>query len=430
MRVSMILLAAFIGVVSAEVPLEFRGTPFEPTIGHKAFFGIQDSEVDLQGGSLTLLRLGESMPLTATIRTAPGMARTAAAAKLVEVVNEKWPAPEEGKTPTFQGTMHENEIMLWGSTVDYAAASTDPGIPLFPPCYSLTCSWVDGTLQASWDDTHTKGWSPYFEAGTVGRAVDEEQITVRLADTSELDKLIVRVHHAGYPTSNVAMMRMMGPNAQEELFVVPFHMGVQPNWAGWHASGDAEKVTLAEGIKPELADEAVARERWFPREHPDNKRYYQSITARDGGVGGVYRKFLGLEPGATYRVVTRMNTLAMNESEGDWRFSFHAVAHPYATELTPEQMAGVAPLPNGAEGPDAALVAAYGAGKTTDGTYAEVTTQDSAVGDLTLGADEDTITVWFRHTAAQAGSGVATDWIRLEKLGSAGVPPSAVQQEE
>jgi hypothetical protein len=386
-----------------------------------------------QGGTLSIIQSSADIPRHATIKTHEGDSNKDVLRRLYSVVEKQWQL-------SGGGVLQDDAIELGGLTSgNYAIAGTDRGlgVPGAPRNLTLQYESNSHSISARWQNCED-----YTLLRTVLGPLVANELDGKAEHANRLLRPEVSIEGLRFglvakqddTPSGLAVMRMMGPNAQEELFVVPFHMGIQPNWAGWQAPGDAEKVTLAEGIKPDLADEAVAREKWYAHEHPDNKRYYQLIKAQDGGVGGVYRKFLGLEPGTTYRVVTRMNTLDMDKAEGDWRFSFHALPHAYATELTREQMAGAAPLPDGASGADAALVAAFTPGDTTGGKYVEASTEHPEGADLaqdiTLGPDDDTITVWFRYTAEHEDTGVGTDWIRLEKLSDGHVAAPSAEQGE
>lgn len=408
----MVLAVCIIGVVSAEA----SKSSGQAKVAY--FTSIDLDGSTFEGGTLTIMEVDGSMPRTARIQTQPKKSVEETLDTLYEIINSTWPEPESGTPPALR--RDTGRLTLYHFPHRYAMVGSDPGILYPEPFRFLSCAYSEERreLHVRYEGMFQPVAFMSIQGASTNRYAQvfwgmPEEVTLPLDDFASPEDLLVQLqYNSAY--GNLVMIRMMGPNAQQELFVVPFHMGVQPNWAAWQAPGDEDKVTLAEGIKPELADEALAREKWYAHEHPDNKRYYQSINAKDGAAGGVYRKFLGLEPGRAYRVVTRMNTLEMDQAEGDWRFSFHAVAHPNAVELTPEQMAGTAALPDGAEGPDAALVAAFGPDDTTDGAYVEVSTEK--LGDIALGPDDDTITVWFRHTSAEEGSGVATDWIRLEKL--------------
>ena len=202
-------------------------------------------------------------------------------------------------------------------------------------------------------------------------------------------------------------------DSQEELDTYPFYMGLAPNWSCWSDSTNADAVKCEQGLKGEL-DLGVRGDPW-------DKPLYQIIRTTQSGVqGGVWRRFLGLKPGDTYRVEARLNTLRMNVCTNEWAFSFHA-AHdnPDGRGLTVAQMAGQAALPDGSKGPEAGCVALYGPGKTTGGNWDDRWTGETdsglAIKHITLPKDVTSITVWLRHSGANS-TGVGMDWIKLSDV--------------
>jgi hypothetical protein len=156
---------------------------------------------------------------------------------------------------------------------------------------------------------------------------------------------------------------------------------------------------------------------------PDEKPFYQIVkTAKVGIQGGVWRRFLGLNPGHTYKVEVRLNTLQMGDCTNEWAYSFHAAYdHAGGQGLTTNQLAGVAALPDGSKGPAAGRVALYGPGVTTKGKWEKRSTDKAGPGleikDITLPDNVTSITVWLRHSGADS-TGVGMDWIRLEDVTS------------
>jgi hypothetical protein len=235
-------------------------------------------------------------------------------------------------------------------------------------------------------------------------------------------------------------------NGQEELNGLPFSNGVAPNWTAWSAASP-KAMAYESRTKPHKAtrtnpdpivtadDDKVAYRRKFPprmiRSMTD-KPFIQVVkTSSPNAVVGVYRKFLGLTPGRTYRLSARMFPLDMKNAQGDWSFSLHAAACPAdKSTLTVEQLAGQATLPDGQSGPQAALIAQYAPGvsppnaqsqpatpsrRKTTSAPADELVADLVTGDIHLPAGADTITVWLRHQADHS-TGVGLDWIRLEEV--------------
>ena len=189
-------------------------------------------------------------------------------------------------------------------------------------------------------------------------------------------------------------------------------MGLAPNWSCW-SDGPPDACKCEQGIKTDV-DMNV-------RGEPYEKPLYQLIkTTRSGVQGGVWRRFLGLKPGHTYKIEVLLNTLQMDACTNAWAFSFHA-AHdnPDGTGLTVPQMAGRAALPDGSKGEKAGCVALYKPGVTTKGEWVKRSTNKPGPGleikNITLPADVRSITVWLRHSGENS-SGVGMDWIRVEEV--------------
>ena len=218
--------------------------------------------------------------------------------------------------------------------------------------------------------------------------------------------------------SNAAVITLdYNDDSQQELDIQPFTGGIRPNWRAWSHGGQPASLLLAQGSKGEWKRfDAEPRASVEPKDNP----YFQRIKTRSPEViGGVCRKFLGLKPGHTYRLSTRMNTFEMDGGRENWSFSFHAVAHSKDVTLTAEQMAGLLPLPDGSVGLTAGQVGSYGPGSTTKGQFVELSTEksdpNSQVRDITLPPGAEVITIWFRYSGP-ASTGVGFDWIKLKDV--------------
>jgi hypothetical protein len=262
--------------------------------------------------------------------------------------------------------------------------------------------------------------------------------------TSSLNNVGFHVHgvRGDIPSSKVTIT--LKDNGQEELSGVPFTGGVAPNWTAWFsgspqgATFDAitrpREGTITDHEKIEIVDNGkIAIHRW-PKmiKMPADKPFIQVIkTTSPEAVAGVYRKFLGLTPGHTYRLSARLIAMDMPKAEGQWSFSLHAVpAEQSKSTLTAQQMAGQAALPDGKAGPEADRIALYAPGVSPVSAQKQPMTRpkrrlasapadkpvaDLVTGDITLPTGADTITVWVRHQAAHS-TGVGLDWIRLEDV--------------
>lgn len=203
---------------------------------------------------------------------------------------------------------------------------------------------------------------------------------------------------------------VIGTNSQEELDTFPFYMGLAPNWSCWSDGTNGDAVKCEQGLKPNV-DLSVRGDPW-------DKPLYQIIKTTQSDVqGGVWRRFLGLKPGNTYKVEVRLNTLQMDACTNAWAFSAHAAGDNLnGSGLTVAQMAGQAALPDGSKGPKAGRVALYEPGMTTKGQWKKRSTDTPGPGleikNITLPNDVTSMTVWLRHSGANS-TGVGMDWIKL-----------------
>lgn len=74
----------------------------------------------------------------------------------------------------------------------------------------------------------------------------------------------------------------------------------------------------------------------------------------------------------------------MDSSKGDWSLSLHAAPTPSGNDLSAEQLAGLAPLPDGGRGPEGRRIAFYGPGSTTKRDFALVFSGKDARAGLTV----------------------------------------------
>jgi hypothetical protein len=206
-------------------------------------------------------------------------------------------------------------------------------------------------------------------------------------------------------------------HVQEELFGIPFARGVAPNWSAW--SIEKEKLVWEMGERgDDLVYRPGRRDRGFYKFNavrtPDQKPFYQIIgtAGEGGGVGGIWRDYLGLTAGHARKLTVRLSTLELTSESGNWSYSLHAVPYSAATPLTPDQMAGLAPLPDGTQGESAGLVAKFDAQRTTAGKYEECARE------IVLAQGVDSIAVWLRFSSDKPGNRVAMDYAKLEDLGA------------
>ena len=160
-----------------------------------------------------------------------------------------------------------------------------------------------------------------------------------------------------------AAMHVMN-HYQDEAFAIPFARGVMPNWAAWQGRRVEAGTGIPKGRNKDRDGKPFfkAVKRWDDTYYADDgldaKPFYQVIKADPLGPLGVYRKFLGLTPGHTYRLTAAFSTLELDYNpKNEWAFSVHASYNPPdGKNLTANQMSGNAPLPNGRKGPEGGVV--------------------------------------------------------------------------
>lgn len=223
-----------------------------------------------------------------------------------------------------------------------------------------------------------------------------------------------------YRVPSNAVLIWVKPGFQQEMLDYPFTSGVMQNWVAWSQNRGSGTVELGQGEKQDVA--------WKPDglgwlTDRGQKHFFQLIRGTGAGFqGGIWRRFLGLTPGHTYKVSVRLNTLAMGSANGDWWFAAHAAHNgPSGADFTAEQMAGSAALPDGTSGLTAGQFVRFGGSTTTQGKWVECSTGNSSpgkvIGNITLPSDADLITVWVEHgSASGASSGVGIDWVALEDV--------------
>ena len=216
---------------------------------------------------------------------------------------------------------------------------------------------------------------------------------------------------------------------QEETYGIPFYAGIAPNWAAWSTATEVNETSFEQG------DKYAGVRRYQPVRALLTKPFYQIINAPpEGEVHGVYRKFLGLTPGHTYRITACLNTMEMDSAEGDWSYSLHAVPNgPVSKDLTSDQLAGFASLPDGRKCVEAGRIASYGPGHTTRGVFELVFSgekpgsKEQVSSNITLPAGIDTITVWLRFSCEDLKGKVGFSGLKIEDISSICNPKSPAE---
>ncbi len=365
-----------------------------------------------------------------SVETEPGESAVSVAGRLATVINETNPFEWQGGGPHGVVSAVGSSLQdLPGPLGSYVIAGTERGLGITEPPRSLTCVYekAENQVRLRWQNPRSGydrivvvlNWTNYDHSGSVRCAGTLTSYVLDLTkhpmDVNDLDVWVI-----GYRNnvpSNAAAIHL-SQNSQEELYGIPFTDNVAPNWTAWNTGGGNTRSLRVQGVRAEYA----SRPRAFnPIRDPSTKPFFQTLKASSPTVsGGVWRKFLGLTPGHTYRISARLNTFGMNAAQGQWSFSLHAAHNnPEGADLTVEQLSGLAPLPNGSQGRAAARIASYGPGTITGGKWVLRSTDDGGpdnqIKDITLPPGMHTITVWVRHSGDQT-TGVGVDWLRIEDI--------------
>jgi hypothetical protein len=329
---------------------------------------------------------------------------------------------------------------------DYALAGTETGLGIPKPPVSLSCSydaekdevvlrWTNpaGGYELIWINID---WTS-FEHELIRRVpgtstsfiIDRKKIPV---DVNDMDLRVIGFRN-NIP-SNVAVIHVSG-HSQEELYGIPYTNGIAPNWTAWSSAAETDRDVFEQAEKyPNMQGGYNAALGLL------TKPFYQVIKApRGGGAHGIYRKFLGLTPGHTYRLTACLTTLDMDSVKGNWSVSLCAApGAPDGKDLTVQQLAGSAPLPDRRSGLEAGRIASYGPGNTTRGAYELVFSGENGgspeqtSSNITLPAGVDTITVWVRFRCSDPTGKVGFSGVKLEDISAISNPksPEQIMQEE
>jgi len=302
---------------------------------------------------------------------------------------------------------------LVGSCVQYMTAGTETGLGIPQPPHSLTANYDPNSKKVSlrwinppggYDSVRIRiNWGNYDHSGGDELAGNAESYVIDLGnhpiDMNDLDILVIGVRN-DIP-SNAAAIHINN-KIQEELFGIPFTSGLAPNWQRWSLDVNEGAVNPQMGIKSALV--TAKGRRYNPIKKPQDKPFYQIINVGDkGGTGGVFRKFIGLTPGHTYRVKARVAILSEPTAKNWSVCLFIAPNGTDGRNLSPRQMAGLDALPYG-EKNKFAEISADKANRAAQG-----------VTDITLPLNIDSITVWLKCTSSASLSAVI-DWISVEDL--------------
>jgi hypothetical protein len=349
-----------------------------------------------------------------------------------------------------------NTLSIRGRLVDYILAGTETGLGIPRPPLCLSCSynkeartidvrWINPSGDCQYDsliilwryrsrpeDTlGSGGGKPIWDTPTNFIIKLPEEVNDLDTDIwirglrhempmEEMRAKSIPLTDNVVPSNVAAIHVTSNGYCQEETYGIPFSAGVAPNWTAWSTAAKVDKATFEQG------DKYAGVRLYKPVRALLTKPYYQIIKAQPSGVvHGVYRKFLGLTPGHTYRLTACLTTMEMDSVKGDWSLSLCAIPNrPDGKDLSPQQLAGLAPLPGGRGGPQAGRIAYYGPGKTTKGDFALTFSGDKTADGLqsshiTLPPDANTITVWVRFSCSDPNGKIGFSGVKLEDISAA-----------
>lgn len=361
-------------------------------------------------------------------------------------------------------------LSIVGTAGKFLLAGTEAGLGIPKPPHSLSCSynksartievkWINPQDECQYDSVYLKWrysdvrWrdTPLQGGGKIIQGPPNHYTILIPAEVAEVGNLDLDIWLMGLRHGNqVEEFRFpLGKNAipsnvtaihvtdngycQEETYGIPFSASIAPNWAAWSTSAKVDKTGFEQG------DKHAGVRRWQPVRALFAKPYYQILKApAQGLVHGVYRKFLGLTPGHTYRLTACLSTLDMDNVENDWSFSLHAAQNtPDGKDLTDKQLAGLAVLPDGKSGPQAGRIKSFSKGNTTKGTFelafsGDKDTDGAQSTHITLPPGVDTITVWVRFKCSNPKGKVGFSGVKLEDITAIANPksPAEIRDEE
>ena len=413
-----------------------------PNVSRVAAQGVVFTE-PASGGILTVAAPVGRAPASISVVTTPGESPESVVAKLQEASEASFDLNDRvggirAEANGFIGVGSQNSGL-------FCVAGTETGLGIPAPVDSVSVLYDGATdkLIVKWRNpkkTQYDSLALVLNGVTFRSHLDGSSTSYVVESASTLSDLwapgslrnfdISVVGYAAFCPSAAAGI-WLTPCRQEEIENLPFRLGIAPNWTAWQRA-DAQALGFDEGRKQffsgQSPDELDRRQVKMQRgasygyTHPEDKLLYQILRANGGdSSGGLYRYFLGLQPGHAYRVRMRVNTLDQRADTGQWSYSLYALpVSSSGGDPSPAQLAGAAPFASGAMAGQAALFTRLGSGGggDTQGEWRYVATDGDGPGatgrgNIVLPAGADSILVWAAYTSDAPGA-VGFDWIALE----------------
>ncbi len=375
------------------------------------------------GGTLTLTRTPNGNYPYVCITNISGETAPSAIKRLALKLSKCEPCADWwGGDPVVR--VNDNMLTLYGSyhCGQWLFGGTEKGLGIPLPPLSTSCSYSNDNLILKWENP-----SGGYDSVTI------VCLGVMVGNLSgDTESFTHKKIYQGFPDpeknftyfvvgckervpSNGAGVRLINHTIQESPMNVPFTCGVAPGFKKWQYNTDESSIVFKQGNRPGVGPNRDMKK-------CKGKGFYQIIEGNGTFTGGVIRKFIGLSPGHTYKISAFINT--GKAFKGNWSFSFHASYNSaIEKDLSVEQLAGMAKLPNGSTGFNAGQIAKYDSSAITKHEWILRTTDQEGPGkiikNITLPKDAGkSITIWFRYTGKNMPSNsVDIHSVSIEDLG-------------
>jgi hypothetical protein len=392
---------------------------------------------------LVLARARTASDKYVSVETVAGESAESVASRLADAVNEAnadadrpWRGFWAGGSRTFASG---DRVALAPGVYTLAGTETGLGIPK-PPLY-LSCSYDKGNDRVLLRWINPPGgydyilvnlfWKKYRHANTIKLAGTATSLVIdRKAKPLTIDDMAFQVIglRDKVPSNGASIHVSDSGYCQSELYGIPFTARVAPSWSVWSTAQDSGASGFEQRRKYESDSGCVFA--------LSAKPFYQLIKApAEGQRHGIWRKFLGLTPGHTYRLSAHLNTLEMDSVKGDWSLGVCAAANAAdGKDLTAQQMAGLAALPDGNKGLESGRAFHFGPGNTTRGIWETVLSghkrflRPAAGPHITLPEGADTLTVWVSFSCSDPNGQIAFSGVKLEDVTALGAELKTPEQ--
>ena len=378
------------------------------------------------GGVLTLMKAPALNTPYVSVTNQPGDSAAIVSDRIVRAIQQQGGLFEARRT---NGLV---TLVLGGGPVgmieacsDWILGGTEHGfnIPPAPTAVSARYDASSDTVELAWENP-SGGYDSiiiiYYgvpEAvlpGNVTHFTHQRRGSGVDAGFSNMDiPVLVMGYKDGVP-SNGSGVRLLRQTQLESLMNVPFTSGLAPGFEAWQDKLSANAIKSEQSTLPEMKPATEVRQ--F-----EGKGFYQTVGSQGASRGGVARRFIGLNPGHTYRVGARLNLL--EAAKDNWTFTMHAAPNPPGgARLSAEQMAGQSDLLNAAKGSSAAQILKLDSNHQArcqwENHSSDETSSNNVAKDIALPAGSDSLTVWFRLEGSNSGkTSVGIDSVTIEDLG-------------